>query len=78
LARYARRLSLLRTTTSYFIALESRFSSPILVYFTLHTFSLMAKAQDARKEKKKEPTKTTKEKKAEKDEKKVARARKQE
>jgi hypothetical protein len=40
-------------------------------------FSLMAKAQDARKEKKKEPAKTTKEKKAEKDEKKVARARKQ-
>ena len=37
----------------------------------------MAKAQDARKEKKKEPVKTTKEKKAEKDEKKVARARKQ-
>jgi hypothetical protein len=43
-----------------------------------HTFSLMAKAQDARKEKKKEPTKSLKEKKAEKEEKKVARARKQE
>jgi len=38
----------------------------------------MAKAQDSRKEKKKEPTKSLKEKKAEKDEKKVARARKQE
>jgi hypothetical protein len=40
-------------------------------------FLLMAKAQDARKEKKKEPTKSLKEKKAEKDEKKAARARKQ-
>ena len=38
----------------------------------------MAKAQDARKEKKKEPVKTTKEKKVAKDEKKQARARKQE
>lgn len=38
----------------------------------------MAKAQDARKEKKKEPTKSLKEKKADKDEKKAARARKQE
>jgi hypothetical protein len=38
----------------------------------------MAKAQDARKEKKKEPAKTMKEKKIEKEEKKVARARKQE
>ena len=41
-------------------------------------FSIMAKAQDARKEKKKEPVKSLKEKKAEKDDKKVARARKQE
>jgi len=40
-------------------------------------FIIMAKAQDARKEKKKEPTKTTKEKKAAKEEKKQARARKQ-
>ena len=38
----------------------------------------MAKAQDARKEKKKEPVKTTKEKKAAKEEKKQARARKDE
>jgi len=38
----------------------------------------MAKAQDARKEKKKEPIKSTKEKKAAKDEKKEARSRKQE
>jgi len=47
--------------------------------FTLPlSFILMAKAQDARKEKKKEPIKSTKEKKAAKDEKKEARSRKQE
>jgi len=52
---------------------------PLLIpIFHPNFFSIMAKAQDARKEKKKEPVKTTKEKKAEKDEKKVARARKQE
>ena len=55
------------------------FASLLAFYLPFpHPFSLMAKAQDARKEKKKEPTKSMKEKKAEKDEKKVARARKQE
>ena len=48
-----------------------------LFYYPKINF-IMAKAQDARKEKKKEPVKSTKEKKAAKDEKKQARARKQE
>jgi hypothetical protein len=57
-------------------AVPLRFAT--LCYFSHpNPFSLMAKAQDARKEKKKEPTKSLKEKKAEKDEKKAARARKQ-
>lgn len=51
---------------------------PNITYTYLTFLSIMAKAQDARKEKKKEPVKSLKEKKLEKDEKKVARARKQE
>ncbi|GAB1446892.1 hypothetical protein MASR2M41_27120 [Flammeovirgaceae bacterium] len=51
------------------------FSDLILPYFSPINFTIMAKAQDARKEGKKEATKTLKEKRAEKKAKKEAKKR---